>query len=310
VNFVCRPLLICCAAWASVSCAEEVRYARPELLIEPAELAQSNATSHLVILDARKREDFDLERIPGARWVDHDTWKSAFDDGVDVEGWSKRIGELGIGKNSQVVVYDEVQSTHGARIWWTLRYWGLDDVRFLNGGWKAWKAMELPTTSAEADPVTAVEFRATPRTGRLTKTDQILDSLAINSLQVVDARSEDEFCGIDIKENARGGAIPTAKNLTWSDLLDPETDKFKTAAELKRLLDEAEIDLNKPTASHCHSGGRASVMALALDLMGAKDIRNYYRGWSEWGNREDTPIVVPDVESADRASEQQEASGS
>jgi len=303
VNFVCRPLLICCAVWAAVSTAEELRYARPELLIEPAELAQWKTTSGLVILDARKREDFELERIPGARWVDHDKWKSAFEDGVDVEGWSKRIGELGIGKDSQVVVYDDVRSTNGARIWWTLRYWGLDGVRFLNGGWKTWKAMELPTTTAEAAPVAEVEFHATPRTGRLTKIDQILDSLATHSLQVVDARSDDEFCGIDIKENARGGAIPAAKHLTWTDLLESETDKFKAAAELKRLLDEAGIDLDQPTASHCQSGGRASVMALALELMGAKDIRNYYRGWSEWGNREDTPIVVPAAKPTDRASE-------
>jgi thiosulfate/3-mercaptopyruvate sulfurtransferase len=38
---------------------------------------------------------------------------------------------------------------------------------------------------------------------------------------------------------------------------------------------------------------RAAVLAFALELMGGKEIRNYYRSWSEWGNAEDTPIVKP-----------------
>jgi thiosulfate/3-mercaptopyruvate sulfurtransferase len=45
--------------------------------------------------------------------------------------------------------------------------------------------------------------------------------------------------------------------------------------------------------THCQSGGRASVVALALDLMGARDVRNYYRSWAEWGNDPDTPVVRP-----------------
>jgi thiosulfate/3-mercaptopyruvate sulfurtransferase len=292
ISFRCL-LMVHLAACAAVSGAQEIRYARPELLMEPAELAGPAVAERYVVLDARQREDFDQQRIPGARWVDHDAWNDSFDDGGDVAGWSERIGDLGIGVDSKVVVYDQVPSTRGARVWWILRYWGLDHVRMLNGGWRNWTALDLPTTSDQAECISPVEFRAMPRTARLIQIDQILDSLADHTLQVVDARAEDEFCGVDLKENLRGGAIPKARHLTWTDLLDPETDRFKSPAELQRLFDDAGIDLNRPTASHCQSGGRASIMAFALELMGAKNIRNYYRGWSEWGNREDTPIMVP-----------------
>jgi thiosulfate/3-mercaptopyruvate sulfurtransferase len=83
-------------------------------------------------------------------------------------------------------------------------------------------------------------------------------------------------------------------HLEWSDLLDPETDRFKPPAELRKLFDQAGIDLAKPVAAHCQSGGRASVMVFAMTLMGAQDPRNYYPGWSEWGNTEDVPVVVPE----------------
>lgn len=241
----------------------------------------------------RKKEAFDQERIPGVRWVDHETWKSALGDATDVKGWSKRIGDLGIAMDSKVVVYDDASDKDAARIWWLLRYWGANDVRLLNGGWKLWQAEGYPVETTEPATVQAVEFTATPQTSRLVTKDQVLASLRDHSLQIVDARSEDEFCGVELRKNKRGGAIPGAKHLEWKDLIDSDTGRFKSADQLRKEFNRAGIDLGKPTASHCQSGSRASVMAFGLELMGAKDPRNYYRGWSEWGNSDDVPIVEP-----------------
>lgn len=288
----CLSLVFCLLLLVS-GAADEIRYAKPQLLMEPEELARPAVVPHYVILDARKREAFETEHIPGARWVDHDTWRAEFEDGKDPAAWSRRIGDLGISSDSRVVVYDEGKDTYGARIWWTLRYWGLEHVRLLNGGWHRWQSLELPTNSEAAASMPSAEFRVTARNQRLATLDQVLDSLEENGWQIVDARTEAEHCGIDLLENQRGGAIPHAKNLEWTAVFDPETKQLKEAAEIKRLLNAAGIDLDRPTASHCQSGGRGAVMAFALELMGAEHVRNYYRGWSEWGNLETTPIMVP-----------------
>ncbi len=282
-----------CSLVSTLTAAQD-NYARPKLLLEPGELDKPQVTQRFIILDARKKEAYDQEHIPTARWVDHGTWKSALGDGTDAKEWSKRIGDMGIGADSRVVVYDDASNKDAARIWWLLRYWGVRDVRLLNGGWRTWQAEGLPADAKESPRAKTVEFIATPQRKRLATKDQILASLADHRLQIVDARSNDEFCGIDLKDNQRGGAIPRAKHLEWSDLIDRATDRFKSPKELRRLFDQAGIDLDKPTASHCQSGGRASVMAFGLELMGAKDARNYYPGWSEWGNSKDLPVVVPD----------------
>ena len=86
-------------------------------------------------------------------------------------------------------------------------------------------------------------------------------------------------------------AVPFVQQLEWTDLLEPTTQRFKPADDLKKLFADAGIVLDKPSATHCQSGGRASVMAFGMELMGAKDLRNYYRSWGEWGNADDTPIV-------------------
>jgi thiosulfate/3-mercaptopyruvate sulfurtransferase len=288
---------IAVASLVSTLGAAEDEYARPKLLLEPSELARPEVARQFVILDVRDLEAYAQQHIPGARRVDHAEWKAAFGEGKDAEGWSERIGKLGIGPRSQVVVYDDASAKNATRIWWILRYWGVGDARLLNGGWKAWQAEGLPTTAEATDPASEAAFKAVPRTIRLLTTGQLLDSLSKNRFQVVDTRSHDEFCGIEKKGNQRAGAIPGAKHIEWTDLIDAETERFKSPDELRRLIHEAGVDLDKPTATHCQSGGRASVMAFGLELMGAQDVRNYYAGWSEWGNSEDTPIVAAEEKS-------------
>jgi thiosulfate/3-mercaptopyruvate sulfurtransferase len=101
-----------------------------------------------------------------------------------------------------------------------------------------------------------------------------------------------EYCG-DTRTAKRNGAIPRARHLEWKDLIDPKTSRFKPPAEMTRLFKAAHINLDRPTVTYCQSGGRAAVLAFTLELMGAKNVRNYYRSWAEWGNDEDTPIEKP-----------------
>lgn len=284
-----RTLVIGLISWscAALACAEAERYPREQLLIEPAELAQRRQS--MVVLDARSREAYEAGHVPGARWVDHGTWSKAFGDGGNVAAWEQRIGKLGIDNDSAVVVYDDQMAKNAARIWWILRYYGVQDAQLLNGGWVGWKAAELPTEKKPASPQPA-SFQAKEQPDRLASTEEVLASLKRGDLQILDVRSFGEHCGTNKLSNARGGAIPGAKHLEWSELIDPETHRFKSPAEIKKLFAEAGIELDQPTATHCQSGGRASVSAFGLELMGAEGVQNYYRGWSSWGNDAKTPI--------------------
>jgi thiosulfate/3-mercaptopyruvate sulfurtransferase len=188
-----------------------------------------------------------------------------------------------------VVVYgDDVREA--ARVWWILRYWGFKDARLLNGGWAAW-ALANGAASREAPGVNVTVPKLTADAGRMATKDQVIELIKGQDHLIVDARSEKEFCGED-KKAKRGGAIPGAKHLEWSDLLDKDG-RFKSAGELRKLFKEHDVSLKEPAVTYCQSGGRASVLAFALELMGAKDVRNYYRSWNEWGNDPDTPIVTP-----------------
>jgi thiosulfate/3-mercaptopyruvate sulfurtransferase len=281
---------LCSLAVAGTSAPESQPYPNSKLLIEPAELARAKpAFPGFVILDVRERAKYEAASIPHALCVEPAAWAKAFKDSPEAAAWSKRIGGLGIVPNSTVVLFDDSDNKDAARIWWILRYWGIDDARLLDGGWSAWKAAGLPTASGGAKAPAATSITLTPRAERLATKEQVRQSLEGRTQQVVDARSQGEFCGTE-KNAKRSGAIPGAKHLEWSDLIDPKTHRFKEPAELRRLFHEANIDLARPTTTYCQSGGRASVMAFGLELMGAKDVRNYYASWAEWGNADDTPV--------------------
>jgi thiosulfate/3-mercaptopyruvate sulfurtransferase len=285
-----------CAGQARLR-AEERAYPRSDLLIEAGQLSRPEFAAPFVILDARSRREYEHEHLPNACWVDHAAWAKAFGHGRDARGWGQRIGSMGVGAKTKVIVYDDMSSRDSARIWWILRYWGVDDVRLLNGGWKAWKEGNYPTETTEP-PVSPVAFVAQPRPERLATKEQLLKSLgggsvggARQKLQIVDARSEREFCGLEKMRNKRAGAIPGAKQLEWIDLIDTSTQRFKSASALRQTFTSAGIALDRPTATHCQSGGRASVMAFGMELMGANGVSNYYPSWAEWSSAEDTPVV-------------------
>jgi thiosulfate/3-mercaptopyruvate sulfurtransferase len=271
---------------------ERVEYARPELLIEPADLTKEKANG-LRILDARGKGKYLDGHVPGAVWIDATTWARAFGEGEDQAGWEKRIGALGITASTPVAIYDDNSSKDAARMWWILRFWGMNDVRIVNGGWRGYLKTGGPLDKGE-HKADAVKIILNPGRDRLALKAQLLEQIkqGSNASQIVDTRSIGEYCGTE-RNAARNGSIPGAKHLEWSDTLDPNTGRFKTAAELNRIFHEAGLDPRQPAVTYCQSGGRASVIAFALELMGGKDVRNYYKSWGEWGNDPDTPIETP-----------------
>lgn len=266
-------------------------YPRKDMLVEPADLAKPETAARFRILDAREKSKYQAGHVPGAVWVDHDRWAKLYAANLDAAGWGTAIGDLGISADTKVVVYDDVRFNRAARIWWILRAEGLEDVRLLDGGWKGWQAAG-GTSTRDVPNIEAVKFEVKLQPSRVATKDFVLKALDEKKVQIVDARSKEEHLGQD-KRAKRGGAIPGARHLEWSDAIDAKTHRFKQAAELTKLFEAAEIDPSKPCTSYCQSGGRAAVMAFTLELMGGKDVRNYYKSWAEWGNDEKTPIEKP-----------------
>ncbi|MEO2091936.1 MAG: rhodanese-like domain-containing protein [Gemmataceae bacterium] len=254
---------------------EPPRYAKPELLVEPADTKVDRFT----ILDTRTRDKYAVGHIPGAVHVAVSPWAKAVNDGkADVAFWSKELAKLGVTPKKPVLVYSD-DLRDAARGWWLLKQAGVPDARLLNGGWDAYTAAKLEVSKTAGHPKPAEPFDWKPEP-RLAVMAEVVKFAAVREVCVVDARDATEVAD---------GKVPGAKVLEWTELIDDKTMRFKPAGDLVKLFDESKIDLGKPCVTYCQGGGRAAVMAFGLELMGAKDVRNYHKSWGEYGADKTTP---------------------
>jgi thiosulfate/3-mercaptopyruvate sulfurtransferase len=200
------------------------------------------------------------------------------------------IQAKGVNNDSTVVAYDEIAGMRSARVFWFLEFFGHDDVHVLNGGFNAWVAADLPTTQDATIP-RAGNFKMKPQPERLATVEEVQNELGNRAAVIVDTRSDAEYTGQLVRAK-RGGAIPGAVHLEWTNNLDPKG-FFKSAEQLAEMYAERKITPDKEVIPHCQGAYRSAHTYLALRLIGYPNVKNYLGSWGEWGNRLDLPIEHP-----------------
>jgi thiosulfate/3-mercaptopyruvate sulfurtransferase len=273
-------------------------------LTETDELARELDAPDLVIIDASwhmpdegkdARAEYLAEHIPGALFFDIDEiadTKSSLPHMLPPpEKFSSRMRSMGIGDGSRIVIYDSAGLFSAARVWWTFRVMGVDDVSVLNGGLPKWKQEGRPTESGPPLPRTTRHFTARRNLDLVRDVSDIKTLLKDQSAELVDARARERFAGKapEPRPGLRSGHIPGAHNLPYGKLLNQDG-TLKSALELERLFADAGVDLSKPVVTTCGSGITASVLALALAEIGHRKTSVYDGSWSEWGADQTLPI--------------------
>jgi len=272
----------------------ETKYTREKLLTTPHELQKKLAAANLCLVDVRPAEEFARGHIPGA--VHFDLFGLSLVDTSDapLKAFMYMIHHVlelrGVSDSTEVVFYEDNSGMRAARGLWFLEFFGHQNVRILDGGIQAWKAAGFAVTTEAASAKTAA-FKTSERREVLATVDDVLHSLNKKEISILDTRSKGEYLGTHVRA-ARGGAIPGAIHIEWTDNLDANG-KFKSDAELTAMYSKAGITPDKEVISYCQGGYRAAHSYVALRLIGFPKIRNYIGSWKEWGDRTDLPIETP-----------------
>ena len=268
-------------------------YARPELLVDTAWLAQHLTDGNVRIVDIRAR-GYAEGHIPEAVFVDSNWIRNPKAPPTFLptpEEFEALMSRLGISNNTRVIAYDERGGIYAARLWWILNYYGHSNVALLDGGWVKWTAEQRATNAATPAPAAAT-FKVKPGTVKVATADEVKAAINSRTTKLIDARTQAEIDGKDLRNIKRGGFIESSVPVYWEDTLDPVTKAFKPAAEIARLYRDKGITAADNVTVYCQVGMRASHDLFTLALIGhdLTKLSNYYGAWEEWGNREDTPI--------------------
>jgi len=274
--------------------------ARPELLATTDWLAENLGRNGVRVLDLRWRPDgtahqvHAMGHIPGAALVDwrRDLVEDGEDGGTILLAGPGRMTDVavrtGITDGTTVVVYDDSQGLFAARAWWSLRAYGLDSVRILDGGYPDWVAEGRQISNAQVlGGATGFTVRGPNRT-RLTTSD-VRGLLGSPDVTLLDARAPAEYHGFE-GNTKRLGHIPGAVNVPVGGTSEPGYQRLRDGTVLRDMLHRANVVRGRRMVCYDGSGVAAAKLAFVLTLLGHEDVAVYDGGWADWGNRLDLPV--------------------
>src|SRR5438874_5389813 len=222
------------------------------------------------------------------------------EDFIATDQIEKILGAAGLDPHRETIVYGSRGTWNSYFGLYALRYFGGSNVRVYHDGIEDWVAAgrAISLDSAQLPPV-ALKLEIDPAVAVSTK--EMVARLNDPNVQIVDARTPQEFVGEDIRA-IRGGHIPGAINIPYEqNWIDPETPaklarkqitnnigmSLKPIDDLKRLY--SSLDPSKETIVYCQSGSRASETAGVLQELGFANVKLYDSSWLGYGNTLDAP---------------------
>jgi thiosulfate/3-mercaptopyruvate sulfurtransferase len=283
---------------------QQQQYAHPEVLVDTQWIEDhlNDEGLRIVEVDYDPLANYELGHIPGSVLVQ---WKADINDPITRNILSKQAFEsllqrIGINnETTTVALYGDFNNWFAAFAFWVFKYYGFNDVRLINGGRKKWLLEDRPITKEVQDYVKGnykVAKEKEPDKNIRVYLDYVKNTLGTKSL--VDVRSPKEFTGeitappeYPTEHAQRGGHIPGATNIPWSQAVNDNDGTFKSVDELKTLYESKGITPDREIIAYCRIGERSSHTWFVLKyLLGYPDVKNYDGSWTEWGNLIANPI--------------------
>ena len=264
----------------------------PEL-IEPVYLESLWAYENVLIVDLSRAATYQQLHIPGAVHLDYAHLVVSRPPALGLVPDDATLAAVfsahGIGNNTHVIAYDDEGGGKAARLLWTLELAGHRHASLLNGGLHAWVN---EGHAHEPTPVTPSPARFMVRHDELPSVDHdyILAHLTDTDVCLLDVRSPAEFSGRQRRAD-RGGHIPGAVNLEWTELMDRTRNlRLKADQVMRDMLTAIGATPDREIITYCQTHHRSAHTYFVLRYLGYDRVRGFPGSWSYWGNRPDLPV--------------------
>ncbi len=265
-------------------------------VIQASELLEIYRSENLVIIDASNGENarynYDKKHLDGALYVDLNTQLSEIKEDPanggrhplpTVEKFSETLTNLGISKDSHLIIYDDSNGANAAaRFWWMLKSVGHEKVQVLNGSIQEAEKIGFPVNSKINIPNRTETYIIEKWELPLSDIFEVEKVSHDKKYILIDVRASERFKGEIELIDSIAGHIPGAVNIPYASNLN-EDGLFLPPAELKKKYKKIFDETQKENIIvYCGSGVTACHTLLAIDYAGLEIPKLYVGSWSEW----------------------------
>jgi thiosulfate/3-mercaptopyruvate sulfurtransferase len=264
-------------------------------LLTPAELQTKLTDPTVRVIDIRDPKSYAANHVPGALSAPYGKWRGPAGNPGELPALNKLtelVQSLGITPDTHTVVVssgaNDTDFGATARVYWTLKVLGVNNLSILNGGVKAWQGAGLALSN---NPVTVAKSDFTPTLdpNLIMTREQLIARVKTNDAVLVDARPAEFFQG-NTRHVAAAvpGTLKNAVNVEHSLWFKPGTSQVVDASQAKSLaLKNNLADQPKEIVSFCNTGHWAATNWFVLsELVGDPDVKLYAGSMVDWSQAE------------------------
>jgi len=251
-----------------------------------------------LVLDIRSPDDFERGHIPGAVNTPYGEYRGPGNNPgrvPDLAELQETLRDAGAEYGRPVLVVHQGKDVSdfgaAARVYWTLKSAGFDQLSILNGGFDAWSDMGVAPSTGEDDPA--------PSDIDLTWSDRwMMDSEGVRKViageseaVLLDARPKEFFAaGKKHKAARQAGTLRGAFNLVHSSWFAGNSPVIEAPDQMiTKVREIAAQKGNSPLVSFCNTGHWAATNWFAVsELAGVENVKLHPESmvcWTLKGNK-------------------------
>jgi thiosulfate/3-mercaptopyruvate sulfurtransferase len=259
-------------------------------LVNPSTLEDLLANPQVRVVDIREPQYYRSNHVPGSVNAPYDVWRGPASNPGELPALPKLtslVQSLGITPQSHVIVLstglDETDFGATARVYWTLKVLGVQELSILNGGFKAWIAEGGPLSTT---PPKVAPSRFAPQIdpSMIATRAELVERVQSGQSVLLDARPSAFFKGETRHASAKlPGTLKGAVNLEHNSWFQPKTGIFVGTPQAQQVATKAAINPAKATVSFCNTGHWAATNWFALsEVLGQKNVKLYAGSMVDW----------------------------
>ncbi len=261
-----------------------------EFVISAQEAKDKIGDENVIFVDGRGQDAAKKGTIEGAVVTDWQALSTCQEGKAGDESWglvpepeelSVRLSQLGIDQGKEIIVLGEPENGWGedGRILWELREAGCEDVKIVDGGLSAMKdigteAKAKPTTPAPSDIV----IDSLDATHDIT-TEELQENY--DDYVIVDVRTKEEYDGAVLYDEAKGGHLPGAIHVPYTDLFQADG-TLKDNETITKLFEDKGIEKSDRVVTYCTGGIRSAYAQIVLEMCGYENTYSYCQSYWRW----------------------------